>query len=153
MKPPRNEVEKLNLSDIFENDFDNSQIFSVGKDKWVEIEIICPKFDQVDKHILSIILKEGAKELGYDRVTCRIEVIDLMKRLEINEADLYGRLRRYVSFSLKVRSQYICTHYNFIDLGTSSDSNKRIAYELGIYNLAAFCKYFDNKYIDYLMEE
>lgn len=153
MEQTRNEVEKLNLSDIFKNDFDNSRIFSIGKDEWVELEITCPKFDQIDKYILSVILKEGKKEFGNNRVTCRIEAIDLLKQLDIIEAVLYERLRKYVSFSLEVRSEYICTHYNFFDLGILSENDKRVAYELGVYNLAALNKYFDNKYIDLLMEQ
>ncbi|MEK5489827.1 hypothetical protein MKZ24_03690 [Paenibacillus sp. FSL R7-0297] len=153
MEPLRNEVEKLILSDFFESNFDNSQVFSVGKNEWVELEIICPKFDQIDKYILSVILKDGKKEFGYNRVTCRIEVIDLMRKLEINEAVLNERLRKFVSFSLEVRSEYICTHYSFFDLGTLSENNERVAYELGIYNLAALNKYFDNKYIDLLIEQ
>lgn len=151
MEHSRNEIEKLNLSDFFENDFDNGQIFRIGKDEWVELEISCPKFDQIDKYILSVILKEGKKEFGNNLVTCRIEAIDLLKQLEINEAVLYERLRKYVSFSLEVRSEYICTHYNFFDLGTLSENDKRVAYELGIYNLGALSKYFDNKYIDFLI--
>lgn len=150
MQPTKHEVEQLNFFDIFKEDFDDKQIYEVGKNERVIVNIHCPKFDVIDKQIFITILMEGQKELTTDRVSCRIEVSTLMERLGIIEAVLYERLMRVLSFRLEVSSKYINSNYTFFDLRIDSLNNKHVAYELGIYNVAVLKKHFDNEFIELL---
>lgn len=150
MQPTKPEVKQLNFFDIFKDNFDDKQIYEVGQNERVIVNIHCPKFDVIDEQIFKTILMEGQKELTSDRVSCRIEAATLMERLGIIDTVLYERLMRILSFRLEVTTKYSNSHYTFFDLAINSLNDKHVAYELGIYNVAVLKKHFDNNFIDLL---
>lgn len=108
----------------------------------IKVKLHARKLDKLDKQIFTCILEKSCKYIKDDQVVCWIDEGILMDKFAMSEADIYSRVRKYVSLGLDEYSDTIHTEYNFCTLVKYNRDSKPSLFEITFYHLEALRKHF-----------